>query len=467
VREFYLALWLASAVLHGAGTSGQVAEQVGHALEREQPQQAIQLADDILKREPNNAQVWTLRGLALARVQQEKQGLASLTRALDIAPNYLPALRGSAQIAYALRDPSAPLLLARLVHINPRDEVAHAMLGSLASEAGKCRQALDELRAAPSILRSNADTLLQFGNCQLAIGQPGEAVETFRKLVALEPENPTARYKLALALGDTDEALALLRNLPPKSPVLRLIAGYYAKRKDPQASVAALRQAIGLDPSEEENYLDLGSLYIEQRQPQQAVELINQALQHVEPSARLLTTRGAAFTWLNESQQAARDFAQADELAPEQLYGAVGLSMLLRRNQDLPHAIELLGIKLAQRSDDPILNYLLADTLIRTGAQPGQPAFSQAVSLLRKTLALDPKFQKAHVSLGKLYLRSSRTNEAIDQFEEALRLDSDDRSALTQLIIVLRRDGRNREAAAISARLRALVLADEQLPALQ
>jgi Flp pilus assembly protein TadD len=134
--------------------------------------------------------------------------------------------------------------------------------------------------------------------------------------------------------------------------------------------------------------------------------------------------------------------------------------MLLRQKQQLPQAIRRLRANLALRPEDPTLNYLLADTLIRTQAEPGQPAFEEAVSLLTRVIRLEPAFQKAHVTLGKLYLRAERPRQAEQQLREAVRLDPHDRSAVSQLVVLLRSEGNRKEAALWANKLRELVASD-------
>jgi tetratricopeptide (TPR) repeat protein len=413
---------------------GQTAADIGKAFAQGQFQQAVQLADAILKQQPDDAQLWTLRGAALSQLGHPKEGLASFEKALAISPRYLPAIQGAA--------------------------TSHAMLGAMAAEGHNCPQAVEEFAKASSAMENNPDALMQYGTCQLSDGQAASAAATFQRLLSLRPDDPSAKYKLAVSLGsagNTAEALGLLKTLPPNSKVLHLSADYYEKQNDPVSAIGALRQAVALAPDEEQNYVELGQLYIEQREPEGAVEVANQGLRHLPGSARLYTIRGAGYTWLNEPERAAADFDRAERLEPDQLYGAIGLTMLLRQDQQLPEAIRILRQKLSERPNDATLNYLLADTLIRTRVEPGQPGFDEAVSLLRKAVALQPQFDKARITLGKAYLQASRPHEAEEQFREAVRRNPHDRSALMQLVLLLRRNGKKEEAALWSAKLKELV----------
>ena len=415
-------------------TASQTASDLGSAFAHGNFQEAVQLADRLLEQRPDDPQLWTLRGAALSQLGQPKQGLASFEKALAISPRYRPAIEGAA--------------------------TSHAMLGAIAAEEHKCSQAIEQFAKADSAVEHNPDALMEYGNCQLSEQHAASAVPIFQQLLSLRPDDPSAKYKLAVSLGNsgnTAEALALLKTLPPHSKVLSLAAEYYEKQKDPVSAIAALRQAITLAPDEEQNYVELGQLYIEQREPEGAVEVADQGFRYLPRSARLYAIRGAGYTWLNEPERAAADFDQAERLEPDQLYGAIGLSMLLRQDRQLPEAIRILREKLAERPNDATLNYLLADTLIRTGVKPGQAGFEEALSLLRKAVALQPQFNRARIALGKEYLEASQPRDAEEQFREAVRRNPQDRSALMQLVLLLRRNGKKQEAALFAARLKELV----------
>ncbi len=392
-------------------------------------QEVVRLADLLLGRNPGDPRLWTVRGAAQARLQQSFESMASFRKALELSPQYLPALQGAAEIAYSQHDPSAADWLRRIIAQDTVNLTAHAMLGALAAESRNCRTAVNEFAQAASVVRQNAAALFQYGDCLLAVDQPTEAIE-------------------------------LLKKLPPDSKRLNLLGRCYVMRKDPESARAAFQNAIQLAPSDEQNYVDLGILYIEQKQPQSAMETVNEGLRLLPDSARLYAIRGAAHTWLNDPERAAQDFDKAETLEPEQLYGSVGLSMLLRQGEHLPEAVKILRNKIAEHPKDATLTFLLADTLIRAGVEPGQPSFDEAVRLLERSVELNPQFRKARVSLGKLYLRAAKPEDAAQQFREAVRLDPKDRSALTQLALLLRRTGKIQEADATVAALKKLMAED-------
>jgi len=85
--SFGVAQTVASPV--GAVTSALRAGQFARALEILQPE---------LEKNPKNTQLWVLRGIALSGNGDKREALSAFRQALEISPDYLPALEGAAQI---------------------------------------------------------------------------------------------------------------------------------------------------------------------------------------------------------------------------------------------------------------------------------------------------------------------------------------------------------------------------------
>src|SRR4029077_9556721 len=116
-------------------TADQVAA-ITSALRAGEFDSALQNLDLELKRAPKSAQLWTLRGLALSGKGDKKEALGSFHKALGVAPDYLPALEGAAQIEYDSGDKDAAGLLQRVLKLVPHDPTSHAMLAVLAYRQG-------------------------------------------------------------------------------------------------------------------------------------------------------------------------------------------------------------------------------------------------------------------------------------------------------------------------------------------
>ena len=101
--------------------------------------------------------------------------------------------------------------------------------------------------------------------------------------------------------------------------------------------------------------------------------------------------------------------------------------------------------RLKKAPNDPFLNYLLAEVLIRRGFRPGTPEFKEAGQAARRAVQNKPDFALAYDVLSVLCLRAGQTSQAIDASRKALTADPEDSSAVYHLIVCLRKEGDTRE----------------------
>jgi tetratricopeptide (TPR) repeat protein len=246
--------------------------------------------------------------------------------------------------------------------------------------------------------------------------------------------------------------------MEPRDPtILSVFAAASAAAGQVAPAITALRQAIELAPDEERHYLNLAALCLDHDAPDLAFEIVNAGLARIPTSARLYTMRGAIHAERSELESAMRDFEHAGSLRPDELYGSVGLSLVLRQTARFPEAIALLRKKLRQKPRDATLNYLLSDAITRSDPAPSSPEFHEAETALRRALGAKPRFAKAHAALGKLYLRAGKLAAAVDELSAAAALEAGDRLALNQLVMAYRQLGRQAEAEAAAANLKALL----------
>src|SRR5437868_12438937 len=121
-------------------SEGQI-EPVTSALRARNYDQAVELSRAALQSSPNNAQLWTLQGIAFASKGSNKDALTAFQRALKISPNSIAALAGAAQLEYQAGHQTAVPLLDHLLQLRPEDPTANAMLAVLEYRKGNCPDA--------------------------------------------------------------------------------------------------------------------------------------------------------------------------------------------------------------------------------------------------------------------------------------------------------------------------------------
>jgi tetratricopeptide (TPR) repeat protein len=429
------------------------------------PQQRLEQVDRSLKEQPSNPRLMAARGAILEALHRDPEALQSFSQALAISPKFLAALEGAAEISYRIRGAKTKEYLARILEQDPHNLTVHAMNGELAFEAVDCATANRNFAVAEEVVNSDATALQHWGECLLMTGDASTATLRLQAASRLAPQDHHIIYELGLALFMDQRyapALDAVKAIPEDGKSLNLTGNIYAAQEKLSEAIAAFRKASELNPKDEQNYVDLASLCLEHQSFDVAREVVNAGIANIPDSAALFTLRGAIAAQTSDVEQSAADFERARRLEPNASYGDVGLSLLLRQGDQIDRAAALIRKRLAHNPGDARLNFLLADLLAQDTGGQANAHKAEIERLLRKAIQADPKLAKAHAALGKLLLQGNHPEAAAVELRRALDEDPEDRVALNQYILAMKRLNRIEEANTAAQRLRE-VLAQDRL----
>ena len=444
-----IALILCSSIL--AQTSNTGVADITSALRARHFDEALELLRTELAQSPNNAQLWTLRGIALSGKGEKKEALAAFRHALNISPDYLPALEGAAQIAYDNGDKDAGFLLQRVLQLRPDDPTSHAMLGVLEYRRGDCRGAVPHFERSGPLLDAQPQALQEYGACLVRLKEIDKAISVFSRALQQSDDSGT-RYRLASVQmmaqhpKDTITTLQpLLRENTANTDVLELAAMAYEADENTPEAVRVLRQAIVSNPHKVNLYLDFANVCLDHQSFSVGIDMINAGLRTEPKAAQLYVARGVLYVQLADYDKAEADFEKADTLDPREALGSAAEGLAAVQENDPDHALATVRAKLAKKPNDPFLLYLRAEILTQKGPQPGSAEFHEAMESAQKAIALQPSLGAARDVLAKLYLQSGQNDPAIEQSRKALSSDPKDQTALYHLIQALRKSGQKKD----------------------
>jgi tetratricopeptide (TPR) repeat protein len=421
---------------------------------------ALDLLQTALQEYPGSAQLWTMQGAAYSGLGRKKEALASFRHALRIAPNYVPALEGEAQIEYQAGSATAIPVLQHLLRLRPDDRTSHGMLAVLEYGQGNCASAVVQFEKAGSLFDSRVEALHAYAICLVKLKQFDRAAKLFQRSVDLEPDNKRERQLLAsiqLMAKLPQAAIATLGPLlgpnDPDVQTLELASAAYEDIHDTERAVDALRQAILRDPGNVNLYLDLANLSSVHQSFQVGINLVNDGISQQPKAAPLYFARGVLYVQLGQYDQAQADFEKAYELDPNQSLSVAAQGLAAVNANDLDRALTTVQTKLQRKPTDPILLYLEADVLTKKGAESGTPEFQLAMRSARKAVSLRPTLGPARAVLAKLYLQAGQYPEAVAQCRKAIDIDPKDQTSLYRLIQALRKTGNHAEIPALLKRL--------------
>lgn len=425
-------------------------------------QKAVAILTKLTKANPQDASLWTLRGIALGGLNKIQASLNSFDKALDLTPTYLPALEGVAQTAYMHKVPMADKYVNALLAAYPENKVANAMAGALAYASGTCPAAIKFFARAGAYVYSSPIGVSEYAACLLEHGAVAKAVSILRNASQLHPGSVNLKYNLAVAELDAHNpsaAVAVLRPLSDTadSGLLNLLASAYKEAGDSDSAFRILERAIRLSPRAESNYLDLATLCLDHNQDACAIQAASAGIAEVPNPTSLYLIRGVAYGQLGKYTRAKRDFDAAARLSPGRSQSAIAMSLLYAARSKPAKERAQLARQLARTPNDAIANYLMASLLMSSGAKPGQTTFATAKEHLERSLQVNPSSAQAQILMGEILNLEGNRTDALAHLERALKIAPDNRAALFQTFLLLHRLHRPADAAGVLKRLKTLI----------
>ena len=305
-------------------------------------------------------------------------------------------------------------------------------------------------------LRNPLNDLLDEAQAALDKNDYEAAIPPLQKFIAEKPDVAFAHFQLAYAytaLKRPDDARQEYERsiaLDPKMPEAQLNLGVLLLEKQPAAAVAALRRAVELLPSESRPRYLLGLAQERSGDFSGAAESFAGATRLDPKDLDSLTRLGQVLLRLGKSADAEGKFRAALGLQPNSPEALQGLAQSLDQ-QKKPQAVDAYRNYLAAEPDDKAARLRLVHLLVEQQKydeavaenaknNAGQPAtvddlklradieinqkkLDEAITTLRRALALAPNDAQLHGGLGRIYLEKRQFADAEKELKAALELD--------------------------------------------
>lgn len=331
---------------------------------------------------------------------------------IQLQRNELPAATQLAEQAAAAQPGSlaASLVLARSL-------VARGDLARAAEVTGGL------LQRAPQV----AGVQNQAGMLALARGDRAGARAAFEKALSLDANmvEPLSALvgldiqekKPAAARARLEQRLA---KTPNAAPVLTLAGRVWGATGDAAKAEQFLRRAIEADGANLEAYSLLGSLYLSQQKPGQAIAEFDKLAARQPGAIGPATTAALILQLQGRTDEARARYERLVEANPRAAVAANNLAWIYAsRGEQLDKALQLAQLAKAELPDDPQVNDTLAFVYLR------KELWSLAIPPARLAADKEPANPTFHYRLGTAYAGAGDPAKARQELERALSLKPD------------------------------------------
>ena len=191
-------------------------------------------------------------------------------------------------------------------------------------DAGRYAQAVDKLKVATSLLRTNAQAWNYLGLAYHRAGQPTNAVAAYRKALTLNQNLAEARFNLGSLMLEQNKFDAAkeqfttytLQRSHAVEGFLKLGTAQFRSR-EPAAAEASFQKALRLSAQNPEALNGLGLVQLQRNHPREAVQYFNAALKQ-SPNYRpaLLNLATVSHRYLNDAPGALQKYREYLALKP-------------------------------------------------------------------------------------------------------------------------------------------------------
>jgi tetratricopeptide (TPR) repeat protein len=321
-------------------------------------------------------------------------------------------------------------------NLDLRRELAERYLSTTVPQ--RARAVLEERRAA---VWQDADAMVVHGRACQAAGDMAGAVASFRRSIALKPDQHEAWYRLGrlhLSQGRVDEArdalyhaLSALPSRPEHPFYVGMTFLQSSQRKDTERALGFFKDTLSVQSKYAPAYYQQGVALERLGRRREALSSYSYAVladAGYAPPAQALGRGLAAdgkkveahrhlgryYDLVDEPAEAVREFRRMEQADPKSIQPALLMGQVLIRTGQSDRAVTITEAALKRRPDDVQLLERLAVLKINRGDRP------YARRLLHHWLTLQPQAARPCWLLGRCDLGDLKYQEAVAWLERAI-----------------------------------------------
>ncbi len=394
------------------------------------PQEALALLDRAIAEEPNEPYLRYKRAILQASLGDLQKAEQEVQRALGFDPRHLDSYILLGRILASRGEKvGAVSNYQKALTIDPKSEEANLLLIEATLGEKKYSELLRQVQAWQQADSETTTPLFYEAWVEENfLKSPKRAIDTYEKILALEPSNLKALTSLAdLYLGQKKEAKAIelfqrMELLAPNNLSLKLkIALLYYEHKEFDRAIEKFQELKVMRPHEDRIIYYLGIIDENSDRPQEA----EQEYRQIKPSSLFFKDARLHLAYLQvkggKRGEAIRLLEEAIRFKPAAAPFYEYLAEIYRDDGQNDQAIKTLRKGLKKSPEKEGIYYTLGMIYDRAGH------FEEGMASMREVLKINPQNANAMNYLGYSYAdRGIRLEEALDLTQKALALKPGD-----------------------------------------
>jgi len=210
--------------------------------------EALQLANNIIKTQPENHQVYNILGLIYLAQNFSDQACLHFKKAISLSSG-IPDYQHNLAQAYCASNKvkTAKKLLIKIIKHNNQYIIAHNTLGSIYFDEKKYDQAIKSFKQAIKINENYIDAIFNLANTYKSMNKFSSAVKYYRQIYSRNNEDSEVKVTLVnlyLKLGDVEQALEVAQN---DASCIYIIAVHTEGKSNLEKALQYIEECLRLD----------------------------------------------------------------------------------------------------------------------------------------------------------------------------------------------------------------------------
>ena len=422
--------------------------------------EAERLAKEALDRDANNIEGHILMGSVFFAQHDREKAFAELNRAVELDPNRVESYLSMARFYIVTKENNkAEELYKKAIAINANSSLAHSEYGKFLVQQNRMQEGEAVLLKSVEVGPGDRNARFVLASFYLVNRQLDKAENEFKALAALDQEKPESQMVLAdfySSVNRVDDSIRIYQDILSKSPDFqmgryRLAEILLTNKGDEQGATNQIDELLKKDRHDRQALLLRARVQMQKQQPEAfkaAVEDLKEVLRQ-EPNSRpglyFMAQANYNLGYIDQARASASDLERnyPDYLPARLMQLQINLTSGDPKSS-ISFASELLSRLSRTAPDRENSPQLLAELtqkthLARGAAQLQLRNFAAARQDFEVAGQIAPGDPTPNNNLALVALAENKPEEALASFENALRVDATNFTALNGIVTLYAR----------------------------